>query len=206
MIKKNSKPGKIISIILAAGASKRMGAIKQLLPWGNSTLSGHAIEQALKSETSEVYVVLGAHYKQIKKKIENYPVTIIKNENWESGMGTSISVAVNYILNKNITADGLMIMLSDQPLINYVHLNTLIGIFKENECNSVTAALYGHKNGVPAIFPKACFKHLSQLNQDFGARNILNSSIPVLSTKFEQKNLDLDTEKEYQEAYFKYHF
>src|SRR5690606_24863296 len=166
----------IITIILAAGSSKRMGAIKQLLPWNNSTLTGHAIEQALNSDVTQVYVVLGAHYEQIKKKIDNYPVTIIKNENWESGMGASISVAVNYILNKNIPVDVLLIMLSYQPLVNYTHLNTLTATFKKGNCNCITAVQYGPKNGVPAIFPKAYFKHLSELYEDFGARNILNSS------------------------------
>lgn len=206
MVKNNNKSGNIITIILAAGSSKRMGTIKQLLPWGNSTLTGNAIEQALNSEASAVYIVLGAHYEKVKKKVDDHPVTIIKNENWESGMGTSISAGVNYILSKNIRVDGLMITLSDQPLINYTHLNTLIETFKKGKYNCIAAAQYGSKNGVPAIFPKAYFKLLSELDQDFGARNILNSLIPVLSVNFEQKNLDLDTDREYKEAYSRYHF
>ncbi len=203
MVKAHSKPN-IITIILAAGSSHRMGAIKQLLPWGNSTLTGHAIEQALNSETNQVYVVLGAHYEEIKKKIENFPVTIIRNESWETGMGTSISVAVKNILSKNIPVDGFMITLSDQPLINSSHLNILIEGFKKDKHNCITAVQYGSKNGVPAIFPKSYFKDLSQLDQDFGARNILNSS-PVLSINLDQNNLDLDTDREYKEAYSKYH-
>src|SRR5690606_30384058 len=123
-----------------------------------------------------------------------------------TGMGTSISVAVNHILSKNISADGFMITLSDQPLINSSHLNTLIEEFKKDKYNCITAVQYGSKNGVPAIFPKSNFKDLSQLDQDFGARNILNSSIPVLSINIDQKNLDLDTDREYKEAYSKYHF
>ena len=205
MVKTHSKPS-IVTIILAAGSSSRMGAIKQLLPWRNSTLTGHAIEQALNSEANEVYVVLGAHYEQVKKKIDDFKVTIIKNENWESGMGTSISVAVNYILSQNIPVDGLMITLSDQPLINSTHLNILIENFKKNKYNYITATQYGRKNGVPAIFPKIYFNDLSRLSQDFGARNILNSSSPVLCINFKKNHLDLDTDQEYKEAYSKHHF
>ena len=51
---------KIATIILAAGESKRMDGIKQLLPWKDSTLLGHAITQSLQSSTNEIYVVLGA--------------------------------------------------------------------------------------------------------------------------------------------------
>jgi len=206
MINVNSKAGNIITIILAAGSSKRMGAVKQLLPWGGSTLIGHAIEQSLNSDANEVYVVLGAHYEQIKKKIDNYPVAIIKNEGWESGMGTSISVAVNYILNKHKPLNGLLITLSDQPLIDYSHLNVLIKTFRENQFNLITAVQYGAKKGVPAVFPKAYFKHLLKLGQDFGARDLLNASTPILSVNLGQNILDLDTEEEYQEAYSKYHF
>src|SRR5690606_34265487 len=186
MINVNSKAGNIITIILAAGSSKRMGAVKQLLPWGGSTLIGHAIEQSLNSDANEVYVVLGAHYEQIKKKIDNYPVAIIKNEGWESGMGTSISVAVNYILNKHKPLNGLLITLSDQPLIDYSHLNVLIKTFRENQFNLITAVQYGAKKGVPAVFPKAYFKHLLKLGQDFGARDLLNASTPILSVNLGQ--------------------
>ncbi|MBG7631334.1 MAG: NTP transferase domain-containing protein, partial [Bacteroidetes bacterium] len=53
--------GNIAMLILAAGESKRMNGIKQLLPWKNTTLLGNAIEQGLNSNVNLVYVVLGAN-------------------------------------------------------------------------------------------------------------------------------------------------
>src|SRR5690606_38508378 len=100
---------------------------------------------------------------------------------------------------------GLLIALFYQPLINYTHLNSLLETFKKGQYNCISAVQYEGKHGVPAIFPKTYFKLLSTLDQDFGARNILNSSIPVLSINFDQINIDLDTDKEYKEAYSKHH-
>ena len=59
------KTSNVILVILAAGASKRMGTPKQLLDWGKDTLIGHVITQALKTEATEVIVVLGSNFKHI---------------------------------------------------------------------------------------------------------------------------------------------
>ena len=69
----------IAIVILAAGASKRMGSPKQLLKWGNESLLTHAINKALNVKNSEVIVVLGANHGSIQKEIEQFPITILKN-------------------------------------------------------------------------------------------------------------------------------
>ena len=83
-----SKASTIAVLILAAGASTRMGTIKQLLPWAKTNLLGHAIEQA-KNITEHVYVVLGANATVIKATLDKEIVTIL-NPDWQHGMGTSI--------------------------------------------------------------------------------------------------------------------
>src|SRR5947207_713589 len=52
----------VAAVILAAGASRRMGTPKQLLRWGETTLLGRAIAAARASRCSTVYVVLGAPF------------------------------------------------------------------------------------------------------------------------------------------------
>jgi molybdenum cofactor cytidylyltransferase len=85
---------KICAIILAAGASKRLGTPKQLIPHNNSTLIGHTIQCTLDSKCDETVVVLGANATLIQKKISNFPVNIVRNQNWKMGMGYTIRVGL----------------------------------------------------------------------------------------------------------------
>ena len=65
-------------LILAAGESKRMGEPKQLLPYNNSTLLLHSIEQANNIKFADVFIVIGAHFADVFKSIRGQKATILK--------------------------------------------------------------------------------------------------------------------------------
>lgn len=183
-------------LILAAGASKRMGDIKQLLSYKNSTLLGHAIKQAI-SASNNVYVVLGANRDKIKKIIPNN-VTIIQNKQWEQGMGTTIATGINTLREKG-TYDAVLIMLADQPLIDSVYLKKMMEVFAENT-HQIVATRYNSKNGVPAIFDKALFPELTKLDSDVGAQQLMKTHTQVImSLDVGEKAIDIDTPESYLE-------
>lgn len=196
------KTSNIAVIILAAGASKRMETPKQLLNWGSETLISNAIQKALKLNTDEVIVVLGANYELIKDEIQDFPITILYNTDWELGLGKSIAYSVNYLLEKKSKIDGVLIKLVDQPFITVDYLNELILNFSTTN-KQIIATLYDHKKvGVPAIFDKMYFKKLSHLNDDYGAKSIMRkneSSIKALPPPV--KNVDLDFKEDYEKFY-----
>ncbi|WOD43100.1 nucleotidyltransferase family protein [Hwangdonia lutea] len=198
-------PSNISIIILAAGASKRMGTPKQLLKWGNSTLIGNAIETALKLQVNEVIVVLGAHYNLIKKEISNYPITILNNEDWQKGLGRSLAFGVEYIANSKQNIDGILVTLADQPLIDTVFLNKLIDEFNKGQHLIIATSYKNKKYGVPVIFNQIYFKELRTLNDDFGAKHLLKkhkSSVKIITPELE--NLDLDLKADYESLYKKH--
>ncbi len=193
---------KIALIILAAGQSERMGKIKQLLPWKKTTLLGNSIEQAINSKASDIYVVLGSDFKIIKKTILNYNISIIYNDNWENGMGTSISVAINRI-SKNHDYHAVIVVLADQPFITSEDLNVLIQSFKSTEKGIVSTRMKS-KSGVPAIIDKKYFAHLKALDDLYGAKFIINENIiDNLSIDLSDHYLDIDTLEDYQKLFTK---
>jgi len=106
----------IALLILAAGESRRMGnKIKQLLPWKNTTLLGNAINQAKKTEVRDIFVVLGANIKEIKTTLDDESITILENNNWKSGMGSSIVTGIRHLNSSNHKYDGALVILTDQP-------------------------------------------------------------------------------------------
>ena len=113
---------------------------KQLLKWGNSTLLIHAIETALNSHVKDVIVVLGANFELIKKDIEQLPITILNNKNWELGLGKSLAFGVDYLIKSKPDTEACLVTLADQPLIDATFINDLIDVYKETPFKFVVAS------------------------------------------------------------------
>lgn len=191
-------PKNIPAIILAAGESTRMKQPKQLLPWGNSTLLGHTIGVAQKSNADEVYVVLGANARKIGREISKATTTVIINEDWRLGIGSSISRASHYLLNTGKTYRALLFMLCDQPLIDAAYLNEMLYAWGTAN-KKIIATAYGQGQGVPALFHKMYIPELMALEGDSGAKEvILRNSDAVLTLEPDGKQIDLDTFEAYQ--------
>ena len=177
-------------VILAAGASERMGTAKQLLAWGNNTLLGHTIETTLKT-TDDVYVVLGANYSVIKNEIIKFPVTIVRNKDWKSGLGKSIACAADHFLNLKPEVDGVLICLADQPFIDSDFLNTLIQNFTPNTDQILATSYKKDIFGVPVIFDKVYLSELSKLGDDKGAKVLLKKYASLVKAfKPKLENID----------------
>ncbi|MEW7279702.1 nucleotidyltransferase family protein [Aquimarina sp. 2201CG1-2-11] len=189
---------KIAHLILAAGKSDRMGRCKQLLPWRSTTLIGHAIEQSLHLDTVKTYVILGAYYNEIYNQIKVFPVEIIKNKDWQLGMGTSIRNGIIALQKDEESYDGVLISLVDQPLIDTNHYAGLINKYINSD-KTIVATSNKDGVGVPVLLSKGYFNELRQLDSDYGARHILKKyTTEIYEVSLENKNIDIDTFEEYQ--------
>jgi molybdenum cofactor cytidylyltransferase len=192
---------KIAILILAAGESKRMNGIKQLLPWKNTSLLGNTIEQALQSKGDVVYMVLGANADRIAPTITHYNIQTIENKNWKNGLGNSIAAGVQYIKENQHQCDAILITLADQPLIDAAYYNILIDTYSQKEAKIIASETH-NTPCVPAIFDALYFEILSQLNQDKGAKEILIAAQKEVCRLPADANLiDIDTTSDYEELY-----
>ena len=190
----------IVVLVMAAGDATRMGKIKQLLPWKDTTLLNHAIAQA-KEVSKEIVVVLGAHSEAIKKTLPN-GVAATVNHHWKRGLGNSIAHGVGFV-REHYQADGILIMLADQPLLDSTHLNRLLATFRSE--NMTVATQYEHGVGVPTVFHPSMLNRLQQLDADKGAGKILNEK----TTKLKKiapptQTIDIDTVEDYQRMHQQY--
>ncbi|GHA48159.1 hypothetical protein GCM10007103_31390 [Salinimicrobium marinum] len=169
---------------------------KQLLPFRETTLLGHTIEQAEASQAAEVFVVLGANAQRIKTNLSFPDLTFVENKQWEEGIGASISTGVKYIAKKK-DFDAVLLMLGDQPLIDSVFLDQMIGEFSKDPSKMV-ATKYPESKGVPALFPKKFFPKLLLLKGDTGAKSLLNDGSSLVTViDAGRKILDIDTPEDY---------
>ena len=193
----------IAILVLAAGASLRMGRSKQLLAWQGTTLLGHTIKTAKTVNSDEITLVLGAKATLIKSEMAKRTdilshIDVVENKRWATGLGSSIACGVNRLLLKNKHTDGILVVLADQPFVDTTYLNHMIRVFT-SQPTKIVASAYGDRGGVPAIFSKLYFNRLKQLKDDFGAKELLKEardSVLVLQSK--KSTIDIDTPADYQ--------
>lgn len=186
-------------ILLAAGASNRLGnSPKQLLEFRGKTLIRRAAENALASACAKICVVLGANAEAIKREIGGLQIEIVVNENWQSGMSSSLKCGLEKLLEAAPNLSAVVVTLADQPLIDSAIINNLIEAFSETQ-KPVIAGEYAETVGVPAIFARSLFDELLNLSADAGAKQIIKKyaasagKIPVPEAAF-----DVDTREDYE--------
>lgn len=186
-------------LILAAGNSSRMGGrAKQLLPWGDTTLLGHAIQQA-KKVTGSVLVLLGSQAKAIGESIEGQ-AEILVNPQWEKGMGGSISQGTEYLLATNPVLKGILIMVGDQPFLDASHLGELLDKFQYGN-SKIVCTSYGEGLGVPAVFDGSLAGEFLRLDPQYGAKGIIEKyREQVLRVSPKGREGDIDTMEAYHRA------
>lgn len=175
---------KVAAIILAAGASTRLGEPKQLVKLAGELLLMRAVRIAKEAGCDPVLVVLGANAAEILAqcgRLENADVVV--NSDWQEGMASSIRCGVRRLGD---TLDAAILMTCDQPAVTSEHLQRLI----ERCTDTPVASLYAGRRGVPACFSAADFMELSLLAGEEGARRLLQSALAIELVGGE---LDIDT-------------
>ncbi|MGB0714507.1 MAG: nucleotidyltransferase family protein [Phycisphaerae bacterium] len=166
----------IAGIVLAAGASTRLGQPKQLLPYGHATFVEHAVDRLLAAGCDPVITVLGAYRDETAAVLAGSQTTVIYNEGWSSGMGSSIARGVRSLVEEAHRFDGLLISLCDQPKIPLEHMSRLRCLFDAEECSIVATEYEDGHVGVPAVFGSQHWESLTSLSGDVGARSIIASA------------------------------
>lgn len=179
-------------LLLAAGAGRRMGRVKQLLPWGEKKLLTHVLAEVL-SLGQPTYLVLGAHAEEIRAELPEGPYTVVLNDRWEEGMGGSIAAGVAAIPDQD-SPEQILVCLGDQPFVTKAYLQQLMMA----DPALIRATAYGQRAGVPAVFPVRYRTKLGQLTGDAGARNLLREESALLRFSAETAIIDLDTPEDYQ--------
>jgi molybdenum cofactor cytidylyltransferase len=187
---------KIAAIILAAGASTRIGGrVKQLLPWRGKTLIENAIELAMQSHADETLVVLGAHADTIRPVVEKTGARIVVNSQWESGQAMSIRAGLRALAPEIAAA---IFVNADQPFLTREVIDALIQRYRDTDA-SIIASVFAGKRGSPVLFERTHFAELEDLRGEQGGRELL-AKYPVVRVEFDDARfgIDVDTWDEYE--------
>jgi molybdenum cofactor cytidylyltransferase len=190
-------------IILAAGASVRMGTPKQLLRYREQSLIGHVVQVANASVCQPIIVVLGAYSERIKPEINSEQVHIVENPFLAEGISSSIRVGIEALNVIKKEAKAVVLMVCDQPFISPQLINQLVEVH-ETTLKPIVASQYANTLGVPALFNRSLFAKLTTLSGTDGARQVIKKYLgEVLAIPFPEGVFDLDTPDDYEQLYAK---
>lgn len=176
-------------MLLAAGASSRLGQPKQLVNYNGVPLVCHAVSRALNFCDAGLTVVTGACHDDVFTALDHLPVRVDFNSGWPEGIGSSIRQGVTTI-GPDVRA--ILLMVCDQPAISSHDLRNLVNAWKCRP-DRVAAAGYAGTTGVPAIFPSSLRKELQGLNGDRGAKKIIDAAEDVSVVDMPNALFDVDT-------------
>jgi molybdenum cofactor cytidylyltransferase len=184
---------RVAIILLAAGGSQRMGRPKQLLPFAGQSLLRRAAETALAARGRPVVVVLGASAAESARELAGLDVHLSENPNWAAGMGSSIKAGLRRACELDPAVEAVLLMLCDHPLITPADLVRLLET-RAHTSAPIVATVYPGSPGVPAVFSRATFPDLLDLDEAAGAKSLLLAAADrVVTVSIPAALTDVDT-------------
>lgn len=179
------------TLVLAAGASTRLGQPKQLLTYEGETLLARTVRIARETCGGPIFVVTGAHADGLHPALQLADAAL-HNPAWEQGIGSSIAFGISRVLANAPDTENVRILLCDQPGIPLAFHRQLLALHHAAR-PPAAAAFYAGKPGVPAIFSRSMFPDLQSLAGDAGAGRLLAATSGVLTLACPEAEFDVDT-------------
>ena len=185
----------IAGIVLAAGASTRFGQPKQLLDWRGEPFVKAVARKAVEAGLLPITVVTGANALQVESTLQGLPLTIARNDDWQSGQASSIRAGVR-LLPRHVGA--AIFLLADQPQVTASILRALAERHAEG-LHPVVAPMVMDQRANPVLFDRVTFGDLLTLEGDVGGRAVFHKHrVEYLPWHDDRLLLDVDTPEMYR--------
>ncbi len=186
---------RVAGIVLAAGASSRMGQAKQVLDWQGQPLVRHAALTALAAGLEPVIVVTGAHADQVRAALAGLAVQVVWNEDWQAGQSASVKYGLAATPGDSGAA---MFLLADQPFLTPPLIRALVEAHTRS-LSSIVAPLIDEQRGNPVLFDRRTFPDFAELSGDAGARALFAKHRAEWVPWHDARTLlDVDTAEDYE--------
>ena len=180
-------------VILAAGASSRMGKPKLLLPWGHTSVLGHLIEQWRDLQAAQIAVVCAGSDGAVQGELDRLAFpreNRVLNPMPERGMFSSIQCAARWPGWKE-NLSHFAIALGDQPHLHLATVRALLDFAKANPEKICQPSRLGHGRH-PVVFPKVIFQQLRESQEENLKTFLRNGPYEAARCEVDDPALDLD--------------
>ena len=178
------------AVVLAAGASRRLGRAKQLLEVGGEPMLRRVARAVLATRPRDAVAVLGHDADRIASVLEGFAIRPLRIADADEGMSASLRAGIAAL---DAACAGALVVLTDQPALGGGHLEAICAAWRAAPGRAVASA-YADVLGVPALLPRAWFGDVAALRGDTGARALLRARRhEVLAIAAPELARDIDT-------------
>ena len=182
-------------VVLAAGASRRMGRPKQLLPLGGRTLLDAVLATARRARLDEIVLVLGAEAERIAGTVDTGGVRVVVAADHAEGMGASLRAGVSAL---GPEVERVVVLLGDQPRVTPELVDAVLDRHRDSGL-SAAAACAGGVPGPPVVADRRLWPQLLGACGDRGLRSVLRANPEMVATlSVEGVTVDVDTPDDYR--------
>ena len=191
-----ARAGPVAGIVLAAGASTRMGRNKLLLTLGGQALVRRAASCATDAGLDPVIVVLGHEAAAVSEELRGLPCRRVVNPDHREGMSSSLRAGIAAL---PADAAAAVVVLADMPLVTADMLATLVERYRARDAPLVASA-YGGVIAPPILYDRTLFSELLTLDGDgCGKRVVRRHRDEAIIIDWPAAHLaDLDTPDDYE--------
>ena len=168
----DTRSTKTTAIVLAAGQSRRMGAVnKMTVAVHKKPMVRHVAEAALTSKVDEVLVVTGHKPQEIRQALTGLNVSFVQNDRFAEGLSTSLSTGIEALSSDTNQA---LILLGDMPFVTSDMIDQIL--LAEKPSGGIAMATCEGKRGNPVLWPAQFFEELTRIEGDTGARHVIGAN------------------------------
>ena len=185
----------LVGVILGAGESSRFGTVKQLLPFGDTTLLGYVVRNVNRSRLDRVVVVLGREAPSVRNSFDPGPAIVVDNLAYGKGCASSLLAG----LDEAGDCAGLVLILGDQPGVETTYIDTAIAEWRDAR-HWASVMEYRGRLGHPLVFSRDSFDDLRALHGDKAVWKLIEGfPEKVLRVEIDSDlPQDIDTPEDYQ--------
>ena len=187
--------GTAAAIVLAAGRSRRMGAVNKLLEpvdGSGQPMCRVVVERLAAAGLSPVVVVTGHDAGAVRAAMAGAPVQFAHNPDHEEGMGTSLAAGARALGE----VDAVLVVLGDMPDVSGEDIAQLLRAYHSASGATIVAPSVGGRRGNPVLFSGAHLPALRRCAGDQGARRLLREhadALLLVALRSDGTLLDIDT-------------
>jgi len=161
----------VAAILLAAGRSRRMGAFKPLLPFGDSTVVEHCVNNLREAGIEEITVVVSHRANDVRQQLSNFNVSFAVNPDPDSEMSASIAFGVE---QAGKTMKAIIVALVDHPAVPPQIVKQLIDEWQSEGARLIQPEYEG-RGGHPVLIDLAYRDELMNLDARRGLRALFGA-------------------------------
>ena len=171
---------RIAAVVLAAGASRRMGGRHKLLIAGRDgrAMVARSVDHLIAAGIAPILVVTGHRADDIRTALTGRDVRFVHADRYQDGLAESLKAGLAALPED---AAAVMVCLADMPLVEPSSLSLITAAYDPDEGRLIVVPTHAGRQGNPVLWDRSFVEEMMTLSGDVGARSLLKRHMEAVA-------------------------